>query len=358
MGSYQSTLKNFRTLLPGFDLDFWAEELGSLKRQQGSVARITAQRQSSASAVELTLKTNGNFSGFRAGQHINLSADVEGRRVTRSYSICSAANHNSGGQSFKLTVKLEPNGQLSSWLHSPKALGAVVHISPAFGEFHQALSKATESSSPLLLLAAGSGITPMLSIVHSLAEQGMPIAVTLLYWERGDGNFCDKATLDTLEEQYPNFQWSPLNTEHSARINAEQLAQLAPQHQQAVVLACGSFGFVKTAQGLCQQSQLFASEAFSAPAPVPTTQAEAYYQVRLSNSGRSLEVSNQQSLLEALEEASIKVQSGCRQGICNSCSCQLSEGSVSNSRSGQIDHADIPVRLCVSRAEQNITLNL
>jgi ferredoxin len=150
--------------------------------------------------------------------------------------------------------------------------------------------------------------------------------------------------------------------EVSGLISTEQLNTLVPDLIERQVHVCGPGGFVATARELIEPvAERFVAEGFTPP-PVaaPTEPAEATtVQVHLQRSGRTLAVRTDQTLLQALEAQGLNPPSGCRMGICHTCSCPRVEGRTQDSLTGEhTQEATQPVRLCVSRACTDLTLDL
>ncbi len=362
MGLISGSRQVLRKIISPQQYDFWAAELGSIAAWDRCFARVLRVEPEALDTVSITLKPNRNFPGYLAGQHMNLSADINGRRVTRCYSFTSCPDTH-GAISF--SVRRDPNGMMSQWLCDQLQPGSIVEITGVFGELTLETLQARPTDK-LVMLAAGSGITPMLSLLRALSAREHRGPLTLLYWERSAASFCFTRELDSLCERHPNLRIQRLTTDrrggtddHTGRISAEQLARLlgpADEHSKPIVLACGSAGFVSSAQALMQpRAGQFHAEAFSPPAP-SRDEPSQHFQLELLRSGRSLTVSNQQTLLEALEAEGVAVESGCRMGICNTCVCQAS-GSTRDSTTG-LQHNGGATRLCVSRASSDLQLDL
>lgn len=364
------TKKALRVLIAPEQYDFWLREFGSTEAWSRCYARVISRRQESARTFTLRLKPNRNFSEFLAGQHINIAALIEGRRVVRSYSFSNSPD-DSGY--VEITVRHDPNGKMSDWLYRNANQGAVIELGVVFGEmtFSSLALQDQPGVEHLVLIAAGSGITPMMSLLGELAEQGMPEKTSLLYWDRGEEDFCFESRLNRWVNIYKNFSVTRIATQPlaeisndpskvSGRISADQLARCIPSLDTTAVLACGGHDFVSTARSLLQsKAQSFYAESFSAPASVNTDESVFSVSVELSVSGRTLEVSNQLPLLEALEQQGVNVESGCRMGICNTCVCEKLKGTTRDTVTGETDdELGTNVRLCVSRAVSNISLNL
>jgi len=335
-------------------VDFWASELGSTWTWQRPMARIVDRWVEGKNTVTLLLKPNRHFQGFNAGQHINVTVDVKGARLTRSYSL-SDKPHKNGYLS--ITVKKE--GQVSRHLCEQAQIGDVLELGQAFG------AMALPESAPALLLAAGSGITPMMSLIRQAAANQFPQAVTLVYWAKTRADFCFAAELKGLADKNAAFTVYFALTEEQAnaanelqgRIGKALLADFVaePFH----VLACGGAGFIANArQVLADNVVSFQAEAFSTPV-TDAAAAVGVVRVELANSGKVLELNSGASLLDALEAQGIYPPSGCRMGICHTCSCTKLSGATQDIQSAELStEPGAAVRLCTSRAHSDLVLAL
>lgn len=335
--------------------DFWSRQLGSTHAWSRCHARVIARNAASDNTFTLRLAPNGNFADFAPGQHVNVTAAVDGRRVTRSYSFSNVPNK---GGWVEITVRHDPSGLMSNWLFEHADKGTVLELEAVFGE----MTADTLSDQPLLLLAGGSGITPLMSLLREQAQLEMPRQVDLVYWERSKANFCFAEELRSLAERFENFTLHTIATQQDAgrRISAAQLASLDIETAGVQVFACGSSGFVDQAeQCTADAAASFTAEAFT-PRPIATpTSAKTHFTVELTASNRSIEVSNQESLLDALEQHGIAVQYGCRMGVCNTCSCKKVAGTTQNTESTLVDaNTNTSIRLCVSQASSDLQLAL
>ncbi|MFT5887388.1 MAG: ferredoxin-NADP reductase [Zhongshania sp.] len=339
--------------------DFWAREFGSTSAWQRCFARVTSVTPNGASSVSIRLQPNSNFQGFNAGQHINVVAEIRGRRISRSYSLSNIANVNN---EVEITVRLDPKGAMSQYLHSEVSVGSVLEISQAFGGMSLAGSRQENSS--IAFLAAGSGISPLMGLIRELAKKGFDQSCSLLYWDFDETHFSFSAELDQLAGEHENLHINSLCTrvgeESAARINTQQLHDLLGDVSDASIYACGSHAFTDTARQLLAGSvRHFEAESFT-PATIATSNThEEMVSVQLKRSGRLVKVSNQQNLLDALEAQGVAIESGCRMGICNTCTCHKLQGSSTNTLNGDLDSsAGSAIRLCVSRASGSLELDL
>jgi ferredoxin-NADP reductase len=338
-------------VLPPPVFDFWAGKLNPLWSWQRPLARIIARKAEARDTVTLTLQANRHFQGFAAGQHVNVSVEIDGKRHTRSYSPSQVA-----GQPGRLTitVKRVAGGKVSGWLCAQAEVGSIVELGDAYGEMTPAMLTA-----PALFLAAGSGITPFISLIRAQAALGMPQPIALLYWAGTQDELCFVPELQALAAAHPGFTVHFLLTRAGdGRISLGQLQAHVPGLAATRFYACGPQGFVDTAEQLAGGlGRPFRGEAFSTP--VITFEPGQLVSVYLSRSRRTVQVAAGQPLLEALEAQGLRPASGCRRGICNTCACGKAGGTSRNLLSGDTDSEATPgLRICISSAQSDLTLAL
>jgi len=330
--------------------DFWAGRINPLWTLEQPVARLLSRSAASRDAVTLVLRPNAHWKGMRPGQHVMLGVTIGGRRLVRSYSPTVLADG-----SLAITVKGIERGVVSRHLATDARPGDIFTLDTAFGEM--VLDAPHES---LLLLAAGSGITPMRSMLRALAAQGMPVNVDLLYWARRRDELCFVDELDALAAAHPRFHVRYLLTREDApdaRIDTAALDHVAGLETRRV-LACGPGGFVQAARTRLHGSVArFDAEAFSAPVQVDTGEGDV--EVRLARSDLTLRLPRGKSLLEGLEAQGIKPRHGCRMGICNTCACGRQSGTTRHTLTGDLSsEPSSQVRLCVSAPGTDLILDL
>lgn len=340
-------------------LDFWLAACNPLWSLGEPRARVTEVRREAAGSTTLALRANRHFKGFRAGQHVNLGVEIDGVRYVRSYSLSDAPRRDGR---LSITVKMVEGGKVSAFLQTIKP-GTLLQIEQAFGEMTFA-----NDDAPRLLLAAGSGITPMLALIREQAQRGFPQPLTLLYWARRRDELVGVAELRALAAKFPAFDVRFLLTGDAAaaadeghgRIDLEQLRASVADFGGRRAYACGPHGFVETARGLLEGAcTSFAAEAFTAPPRVVDADDVGNVRVTLEKSGKTLELPRGASLLEALEAQGVKPKHGCRLGICNTCACAKRAGATRNLHDGSVQHEPTQaLRLCISSAASDLTLDL
>ncbi len=347
--------------------DFWASRLHPTWSWDRPLARIVGRRAESRDSTTLVLQPNRHWSGFRPGQHLNIGAEIDGRLVTRSYSLSDAPR--ADGR-IAITVKAMPGGKLSPHLCHNARIGDVLTLGPAYGDM--TLPDAPEGA--WLFLAAGSGITPMMAMIRAQAAQGMPMPIALVYWARHRDELCFVDELRALAERFPSFRTDFVLTRDPAadafrhgRIDTASLSTLAPDLHHRRVFACGPSGFVGAARSAATERAVsFEAEAFTPPTWAQRdhilgddVEDRGHVQITLAASGRTLDVPRGESLLVALEAAGLNLLSGCRMGICNTCACGKRTGVTRHLHTGALEHEPVSaLRLCVSSARSDLVLDL
>ena len=339
--------------------DFWASRLNPAWSWERPLARVVAREQASRDAVTLVLKPNRHWRGFQPGQHLNVGAEIGGSRVTRSYSLTGPAR--ADGR-IAITVKGIEGGKLSQYLCREARIGEVLELGKAFGD----MTLPQRLDGRWLFLAAGSGITPLMAMTRTLAAQGMPVPLDLVYWARNREELCFAAELRALAANHANFKVHFVLTreaelvegEARGRIGRALIDSLLDDAGERHVYACGPGGFVGIARSLFSATApTFHAEAFTPPPRV--VEDSGNVQVTLAASGRTLTLARGESLLTALEAQGLKPASGCRMGICNTCACGKSSGTTRNLDTGDLAEESISaLKLCISSAVSDLVLDL
>lgn len=343
--------------------DFWASKLRANASWDVPLATVIERRVEARDAVTFVLRPNGHFEGFASGQHVNVTVEVEGVRYTRSYSITSVPQKNGP---ISMTVKRVEGGKVSTELCQHTRVGDVLELGPAFGE----MTIPESYSGDWLLLAAGSGITPLMSIVRALTqasdEKVLHENVTLLYWARTRSDLCFFQELRALAASQPRFHLHfALTREHEllpeeiqGRPSLTVLEELVPNIAEQRVYACGAAGFVDTmSELLADRVRHFSSEAFT-PSEIPLTDVGTV-SVKLKRSNKTFNIPTDKPILSALEEAGLNPAYGCRMGICNTCACAKFVGATLDILTGAVSTEQASaLRICVSSARSNLELDL
>lgn len=310
-----------------------------------------------APVATLTLQPTRTWRGHRAGQHVLVGVDLPGsaKRHTRAFTISSAGSQ--PGEQFTLTVRAHEEGQVSKFLVHEARPGQVLHLSQAQGDFTLTESPATPTNNHLLFITGGSGITPAMSMVRTLLRDGYDghagRKVTFLHFARGpeDQIFADELAEIAAADNRVNVQ-----LRHGDQMfNEFELRRLVPHYRDTDTWLCGPPGLVELVRDAYRDesgtvSPRLRTEFFKpAVARVAGDDAPAGGEVSFTRSGRS-STNAGTSILEQAEELGLNPESGCRMGICFSCTARKSAGTVRDVLSGaESSLPDEDIRICVSQ---------
>jgi len=323
----------------------WA--LGRIK------ARVVEIREETPDVRSFLLRPNRRWPGFAAGQHVAVALEIRGVRHHRTYSLSSAP----ADRLLRLTVKRQPNGRVSNAMHDGLRVGDVVELSPPAGEF--VLPEPLPRK--LLLLSAGSGITPVASMLHELRRRDPARDVVFVHLCRTPRDAIFANELQELAASMPRLRLVTHVTAERGRLDADRLATLVPDYAERWTGLCGPASFMEMVQARWDAEGLtgrLACERFSVP--VPSGRAVgAPVRVRATRSGQSFTTTGERPLLVEAEHAGLSPKHGCRIGICRTCRCRLTSGTVEDLRTGEL-HSEPGrlIQLCISAARTDLELEL
>ena len=139
-------------------------------------------RRQTPRSVTLTLEPNRAFTGFRAGQHINLTVEIDGRRRTRPYSPASAE----GAPYIELTIGRHDGGLVSTYLCDHARPGMVVGLDSVGGDFTLPDTRPRRT----LFVSGGSGITPVMSMLRTMRNEGSDREIAFIHYARSAQEAC------------------------------------------------------------------------------------------------------------------------------------------------------------------------
>jgi len=324
-------------------------------------AQVVAVRRATARSVTLTLRPNDNWQGFRAGQFVRLSVEIDGVRHTRCYSPASSAHV---GDLVELTAHARPDGVVSPFLRACAQPGAVVSLSQAEGDF----ALPDERPEQLLLISGGSGITPVMAMLRTLCHEGHRGQIAFLHYARDEHDVAYRRQLAELAAGHANvrllhgYTRSPGTGELDGRFARAHLQAAGIDPAQALTFACGPTGLLDAVRSTWAQDgleQRLHVEQFSAPAPAAVPDGEHVAgSLRFARSGVEAG-GTAASLLDQAEAAGLSPKSGCRMGICHTCTCRKLEGAVRDLRTGEISTApDELIQICVNAPVGDVTLDI
>lgn len=324
-------------------VDFIAAKINPLWAWKKVKASIVKTRALSPDFYQIELRPNRNFKyqQLQAGQSILVTVVIEGVRQQRHYSIVKVLANGD------IILAVKRQGKVSKAL-SELTFGSIVEISQAQGEF-----TLSQEHTALLLIASGSGISAIYSLLQAALKQSKR-EISMLYFSRDE---AFHAELQQLATHYPQLSYQHFNTlKTKQHLNIELLEQYVADFKQRQTYACGANGMMQSLQQIYTdlkiQNQL-KQEYFQVLADENLTEQSVTF---LRAQQQFLAKTN---LLESAEQAGLKPTHGCRMGVCNTCTCTKVSGSTKNMLTGEIDHAaNTQIKLCISQALSPVVINL
>ena len=352
-------LASHRTPLVDTDwIDFAVRHVAPTFSLTRTFASVVATRRETPDMTTLLLRPNRRFRGFVAGQYVPVRVVIGGVVHERCYSLTSEPHE----PTLAITVKSQPSGTASRWLVDSAAIGDVIEIGPAAGEF----VLPADASTPLLLIAGGSGITAVRSLVRAALRRRDDADVVLLYYARRLVDFAFANELADLAARHAGFRvaflaQTPIDGGTPAgRFSAAHLATWAPDHAERDTFLCGPEGLTRAVTGHWTEAGLshrLRREAFVL-APDDDQRERVTASISFRRSARTVE-SAAPTLLAIAEGAGIRPPTGCRMGICRTCTCTKVSGTVRDRVTGALDSAaGSRIRICVSEPLGPVTLDL
>ena len=311
-------------------------------------ATVLAVRRQTSRSVTLTLQPNRLgaqlCSDFRAGQHLSVTVEIDGRRHTRCYSPANAE----GAALIELTVGAHQGGRVSTFLREHARPGLVVGLGAPAGDF--TLDPAARR---VLFVSGGSGITPVLSMLRTLRSRGGADEMAFVHYARGPQDVCYADELNAMTDVRVLYGYTRSGSgDLAGRLDARHLqtAMAAPD----AVYVCGPQTLVDAVRAHHPEAR---SESFVPPVFAVSEQAPGG-RIAFTDSDLTVEDDGRPLLVQA-EDAGLTPESGCRMGICNSCTRRKTRGAVKNLTTGAVSTVDDEdVRICVSVPVGDIELAL
>jgi ferredoxin-NADP reductase len=325
---------------------------------------------------------------YKPGQFLTFSLSVpaapgiEARTITRCYSL----SDNPSPDHYRVTIKRVvapaepagvPDGVASNFFHDHVHAASTLQVRAPSGHFHLDANGLT----PVVLIAGGIGITPMMSMLRWCAQHQPQRAVHLYYGVRNSAEHAYKAVLEEMAARLPQLRLqvvyskplsddrAGLDYQHQGRVDLALMKQTLPRGEHQFYI-CGPTAMMESlvpglhAWGVASNDIHF--EAFG-PASVRLPKAETPAQsaedakaisIHFQRSGRTLTWTGKEgNLLDFAEAHGIQVESGCRSGSCGSCVCTLASGTVDYDSPPDYDLAPGQCLLCVGKPHETLALD-
>ena len=204
------------------------------------------------------------------------------------------------------------------------------------------------------MISGGSGITPVLSMLRTLCDEGHDGELTFLHYARTRNDWLYRGEVEALAASHGNLNVRYIATrEGGAHIDRSVISGLAPAH----AAVCGPPAMIEAVKALWPDPDRVIAETFTPPTLQVTGDA-ASGALRFTRSDRTVPIA-QGTLLEQAEAAGLTPEFGCRMGICHTCTCRKSAGTVQNILTGEVsDEEDEDIQLCISVPAGDVALEI
>ncbi len=263
------------------------------------------------------------------------------------------ATGDSGTRTISITVKAMPEGFLSSHLVNGLREGTVVRLAAPQGEF----VLPDPLPSKILFATAGSGITPIISMLRMIGHRGQSTDIRVVHSTPTPADLMFAEELSELASAGVidlHIQY----TRADGKVGPDRLAQLVPDWRERQTWACGPTGFLDAVHSMYTDADVASHlhiERFALERGAVGAQGGT---VTFGRTGQTAEVDGATTLLEAGEQAGVLMPFGCRMGICQSCVVMLDKGCVRDLRSG-VEHVEGErIQTCISAAAGDCTLDV
>ncbi|WP_406195506.1 hybrid-cluster NAD(P)-dependent oxidoreductase [Streptomyces europaeiscabiei] len=338
----------------------------------------------------------GQVFRFVPGQFVTLRLKVQGKQISRCYTISSPPTR---PNTLAITVKRVVGGPASNWLHDHVLPGTRVSALAPLGAF-------TLSGAPAakyLFLSAGSGITPVLSMTRTLFDLGSDADILFVHSARTPADIIFRRELEAMaavmpnirvvhicEGDYPSERWAGLR----GRISTAVLQSLAPDLNERVTFTCGPAPYMGSVRRILEESgydmRNYHEESFSfetlptaghspqasrntdetsvetvleadtESSSVSPDEAVTTYTVEFVKSGRTVRCRTDESVLDAALAAGLRPPSSCSQGMCGTCKTTMLSGEVDMQHNGGIRPREVAqnkILICCSRPLSDLRID-
>ncbi|MCP5169532.1 MAG: iron-sulfur cluster-binding domain-containing protein [Hahellaceae bacterium] len=291
------------------------------------------------------------MASFAAGAHLNVRITTPEQTHIRTYTLSSSPKKL---PLFSLTIKQVSDGIVSNWLAEHMVPGRSLEFTVPDGDF----VLPEHPPGRLLFIGAGSGITPMMSMLRFLAESANRSEIEMLYYARTPDDIIFRDELLNLADRIPGLRlnfcvenatadWAGL----TGRVQADHFSQLSQLNRHEVYL-CGPAGFMQAATGFLKQQGVaeyqIHREVFALDLGAVSVTSDAKVQF---TSEADASPAKRKTLLEEAESRGLEITSGCRSGICKTCRCMKLSGETVNLLTGERSQTDNEYILpCVTQA--------
>jgi stearoyl-CoA 9-desaturase NADPH oxidoreductase len=316
---------------------------------------VVERRPETADSATVVIRPTFEWPGHQPGQYVRLGVELDGIRQWRAYTITADPGHPEGFVS--VTVKRDPDGKLSPYFVDHIPVGSTVFLGDVEGQF----TLPDPVPDKLLMISAGSGITPIWSHLRELSRQRYDGDVFHLHGSRTPDDMIFGDTLRALHERIAGYTLHEHHSKEKGRVKTAHLDELIPDWRERESFLSGPRDMIDAmeehweAEGVADRLH---TERFQ---PVIGEGGEDVGggTVRFRVTDCEAECEPGVSILVGGEQAGATLPFGCRMGICHTCVGRLRAGRVRDLRTGEIEGEEGEmVRTCVTAPDGEVEIDL
>jgi stearoyl-CoA 9-desaturase NADPH oxidoreductase len=325
--------------------------LWSTRELRGRIERIDHV---TADAATVLIKPGYRWEGHEAGQYCRIGVDIKGVRHWRAYSLTSEPDRPDG--CISITPKLVEGGVVSPYLVARGRPGAIVSLGGVEGDF----VLPDPLPEKLLFISAGSGITPIMSMLRSLSRHDALNDAVLLHSARDPEDVIFGGELRHMADVFEGFRLHEQHTKTMGRIAPGDLDRLCPDWRQRETFASGPGPMLDALTEHFEQDGLLERLHMERFQPkIGGGETGEGGTIKFLRSDCVVETDGTKPILVAGEEAGLELPFGCREGICHTCVGTLRKGRLRDLRNGQVCGVEgETVRTCINAPEGPVEIEL
>jgi ferredoxin-NADP reductase len=339
-------------LLPDDYLEL-VNPLWSTRELRGRIERVEREAHN---AVTVLIKPGWDWPGHRPGQYVRLGVAVDGIHHWRAYSLTSDPGRADG--CIAITPKLVSEGKVSPFLFGRVRPGAIVRLGGVEGTF----TLPDPLPRRLLFISAGSGVTPIMSMLRGLARTDELDDVVHVHSARVAEDVIFGGELRALHAGRGGYRLHEQLTGAQGRITAGRLEELCGDWRERETFLCGPAGLLEAMRALWQREEVLERlhvEHFQPYEQLGEGERGAGGTISFARSGVEVESDGAESILACGESAGAKLPYGCRMGICHTCVGRLRAGQVRDLRTGRVHgQPGEMLQTCINAPEGAVEIDL
>lgn len=338
----------FTPLMPDDYLEM-INPLWSTEELRGRVERLERRTED---AVTIIIKPGAEWDRHQPGQYLRVGVIVNGVHHWRAYSLTSEPSDDF----ISITPKLVPEGKVSPHLTSKLQPGTIVRLGGVEGDFVLPEPRPDR----LLFISAGSGITPIMSMLRALEQEGGMKDVVLAHSANHRDDVIFRDWIEEIDQRSDGFRVHLQLTDEQGRMSPEDLEEICSDWRERETFLSGPADMLDAVEEFWEREgdpERLHMERFQPK--VGLGEEGEGGEITFLASDTKTEAGGGTPILVAGEEAGLELSYGCREGICHTCVGTLCSGKVRDLRNGRVYGSDgETIRVCISAPEGPVEIDL